>query len=390
MVPRADVVIIGAGIFGASAAFYIARDTNLKVALVEKSLPGAGSTGRSAAIVRHNYSTDLMVRSALESQKRFLNFEKEVGGPVEFVKNSYLGVVSEGKSSALQTIVERMEKYKINAKFLTPKEIKERFPFINVGDIAGGIHNLDAGYVYDPQQPLSHYVKYAQKHGAEVYSKTKVIAIRTQDKAVKSVVTDKGEVRTDYVINATGPWAREVGRMVGLDIPVESQRQQLVDLKPKVDWPLTRPTISDHEQQIYIRPMKGGIAHCGGHYYGKECDPDNYNEGADQGFIESVSRRLVHRVPELKDASVAKSYSGLYENTADTYPIVGESEDVKGFINCAGWSGHGFKHGPYFGKLLKELVEKGRTSIDISDLSLERFKTGQLVKTAYGVKAPYG
>ena len=390
MITKADVVIIGAGIFGVSAAFYLARDTNLEVALIEKSQPGAGASGRSASIVRHNYSTDIMIKSAIESQRIFKNFESEVGEPIEFVTNSYLGVVSTMKHDALRGIVERVKTFGINAKLLSPEEIREQHPYVNTDEITAAIHNLDAGYVYDPQIPISVYVKQAEKHGAKAYNDTKVTGIRTRDGAVKSVVTNKGEIETDYVLNVTGPWAREVGRMVGLDIPVESQRQQLVEILPSPEWPLTRPTFSDHEQLTYIRPMKGGIAHCGGHYFGAECDPDNYNEGVDQEFTTDVLNRLTLKVPSLKDAKIVRGYSGLYENTPDTYPIVGESEEVKRFINCVGWSGHGYKHGPMFGILLKELIQTGKTSLDISQLSLERFKTGQLVKTAYGVNAPYG
>ncbi|MDA4123331.1 MAG: FAD-binding oxidoreductase [Thaumarchaeota archaeon] len=390
MIDHADVVIIGAGIFGVSAAFYIARDTKLSVALIEKNTQGSGSSGRSASVVRHNYSTDLLAESALRSQKIFENFEKEVGEPVEFVKNGYLAVVSEEKSGGLKTIVERMKRFSVNVNFLSPGEISAKYPFMSVEGVNAGIENLDAGYVYDPQVPVDLYTRYAQKSGAKYYDRTRVTGIKTSEGRVRSVVTDRGEIRTDLVINASGPWAKEVGKMVGLDIPVESQRQQLVDLLPAKPWELTKPTISDHDMQVYVRPMKGGIAHVGGHYFGAPCDPDHYNTGADKEFIESVTEKISKRVPVLKGAKVMKGYSGLYENTQDTYPIVGESSEVKGFVNCVGWSGHGFKHGPVFGILLKELVETGRTSIDISSLRLERFEQHQLVNRAYNVSAPYG
>jgi sarcosine oxidase, subunit beta len=390
MIERADVVIIGAGIFGVSAAFYIARDTKLKVALVEKSTAGAGSSGRSASVVRHNYSTDLLAESALRSQKIFERFESEVGEPIEFIKNTYLAVVSQEKSKALLTIVERMKKYSVDVKYLSPEEIGHRYPFINLEGVSAGILNLDAGYVYDPQAPIDLYAKYSQKHGASYYPETSVTGIKTSGGAVRSVVTDKGEILADYVINTAGPWASRIGGMVGVDIPVESQRQQLVDLLPVKPWALSTPTISDHDLQVYIRPMKGGIAHVGGHYFGEKCDPDNYDEGVDEEFVKSVTERVTMRVPILKGAKFVRGYSGLYENTADTYPIVGETSELKGFINCVGWSGHGFKHGPTFGILLRELVGTGKTSLDISQLRLERFREKKLVERAYNVSAPYG
>ena len=103
-----------------------------------------------------------------------------------------------------------------------------------------------------------------------------------------------------------------------------------------------------------------------------------------------MTRKATFRVPQLKGATVVRGFSSLYDNTPDVYPIVGESDQVKGFYNCLGWSGHGFKHGPMFGILMKELVATGKTSLDLGIVSLNRFKTGKLIVSAEGVKAPFG
>ena len=95
------------------------------------------------------------------------------------------------------------------------------------------------------------------------------------------MVTDKGEIRTSKVLNTAGPWGKKVAAMVGIDLPIEVQRQQLVDVKPTQPWPLDRTTVADHVQRLYIIPRKDGMAHIGGHYSGKNADPDNYNEQAD-------------------------------------------------------------------------------------------------------------
>ena len=394
MIDEIDVGIIGSGIFGVSTAFHIARDTNLNVALFEKhdenTWLDAGSSGRSASIVRHNYSTDLMIKSAVESHNIFKNFETEVGEPIDFINNSYLGIVADKKLDALKNIIKRVQSFGINAVFLSPEELKEKHPWLNVDEVTGAIHNLDASYVYDPQEPLNIYSKQAKKFGAKFYYNTKVTGIKTSNNSVKSILTDKGEIKVNYIINCTGPWASEIGKMINVDIPVIAQRQQLVDVLPDKKWGLSNPTFSDHEQQVYVRPMRGGIAHCGGHYFGSECNPDEYNQGVDDGFISDVMKKISLRIPSLKGAKIVKGFSGLYENTSDTYPIVGEMEELSGFINCVGWSGHGYKHGPMFGILLKELIETGKTSLDIDFLGLKRFETGKLIKTAYGVNAPYG
>jgi glycine/D-amino acid oxidase-like deaminating enzyme len=170
--------------------------------------------------------------------------------------------------------------------------------------------------------------------------------------------------------------------MVGLDFPIQPVRQQLIDFTIPGGWPITRPTVSDRKNITYLKPSGGGIAHTGGHYFGRPCDPDNFDQGIDEEFRKDVTPKLESRFPELKQGKIAAGFSGLYEDTPDKMPLVGETE-VKGFIVCAGWSGHGFKHGPFFGVLLKELIQNGKTSLDISAFDPGRFKSGKLITTEY-------
>ena len=250
MLPEADVVIIGGGIFGSSTAYYLSKETKLKVAVVEKESTGGASTGKSAAIVRHFYSTDLLVKTAIGSRKVYQNFESEVGEPLEYIHNTELVLSAQGE--AVNDFEGRLKRFGIDAKVIYPDEIRERFPFLNTDEVVCGLFDLDAGFVYSPLEAVSIYTRQAQKHGAKVYHDTRATGIKVEAGSVKAVTTDRGEIRTGVVVNAAGAWGRQVGGMVGLDLPIEPQRQQLVDLKVNGEWPLTRPTIADHVQRLYI------------------------------------------------------------------------------------------------------------------------------------------
>jgi sarcosine oxidase subunit beta len=391
MIEKVDVAILGGGIFGTSTAFYIARDTKLSVALFERTLIGSGSTGRSAGVVRHYYSTDLLIESAIASRKIFEDFKESVGEHLDYVKNGYLTIDSGEPVKSSWSRVAEMTKKGLDADILSASELTDRFPFVRMEDDEVAIIDKGAGFVVNPPDAARIYARQAEKHGAKIYEMTPVTGIGVRGGAVGSVKTPKGEIAASHVVNASGPWARQVGKMVGLDIPIEAERVLLLDLKPPEPWPLSRPTISDRKYYTYIKPAKNGIAHIGGHYYGQECDPSNYSDGADPEFIQDIIPKLTERCPELAKATISAGYAGPYENTADRYPLVGESEELKGFITIAGWSGHGFKHGPMFGMLMKELIETGSTSLDISILKPERFKAGKPVDTPYArVRAPYG
>jgi glycine/D-amino acid oxidase-like deaminating enzyme len=168
MLTEADVVVIGGGIFGSSTAFYLSKETKLKVVVVEKEPIGGASSGKSAAIVRHFYSTDLLVKTALESRKIYQNFQAEVGEPLEFVHNTELVLSAQGE--AVNDFEGRLKRFGIDARMIYPEEIRQRFPFLDTDQVVCGLFDLDAGFVYSPLEAVSIYSRQAQKKGARVYN----------------------------------------------------------------------------------------------------------------------------------------------------------------------------------------------------------------------------
>jgi sarcosine oxidase subunit beta len=191
---------------------------------------------------------------------------------------------------------------------------------------------------------------------------------------VKGVVTRYGEVATPVVVNAAGPWAAQVGRMAGVDIPISPVRRQIVVTGPIAELPPDFPFVIDFARSLYFHREGPGIL------------TGMSNPDEPPGFDQSVDREweLVHletavkRLPVLERAGLASRWAGLYENSPDAHPILGRVAELEGFFCIGGFSGHGFQHGPACGLLLAEEILDGRAhTMDISALDLDRFREGR-------------
>jgi sarcosine oxidase subunit beta len=205
--------------------------------------------------------------------------------------------------------------------------------------------------------------------------------------SVKGVRTSKGDISTEVIVNAGGPWAHYFAKSAGIDAPIQVTREEEIIIESVDVGGPPKLAVSDMSKAIYYRPH-GKTHTLLGRGFPKDyeyVDPDHYKEAADTSFIEESSALFVQRMPAFENALFVNAYTGLYDVTPDWYPILGRVEEVKGFIMCAGFSGHGFKLGPAIGELMAEEIVDGKAqSIDISRFNLSRFRSGQLFKAAYG------
>jgi sarcosine oxidase subunit beta len=375
MEKTADIVIIGGGVIGVSIAYHLALKKPGKIILLEKGQLGEGSTGRCVGGIRLQFSTEINIRFSLESMKTFEHFEEEFGVDPEFRRIGYL---------FLGTTPQEMEVFKENVKLqhtfgipvelLGSQEIGKRWPYLRVDDLLGGTFCSRDGYA-GPSEVLTGFTKGARREGAKIYEMTEVLGISLKGDRVCGIRTKEGEISCHVVVNSAGPYASTVGDMAGVRIPVKPLRRQIFVTAPFRLSDQTIPLTIDFHRGWYFRREVDGFLLSGS----LDVEP-SFRTNVDYEAMAEASENAVYRVPALEKARIARGWAGLYEISPDNHAILGRVPEVNGFIVANGFSGHGFQHSPAVGRVIAELIVDGKAStIDISSLSIERFKKGALL-----------
>jgi sarcosine oxidase subunit beta len=380
-----DAVVIGAGINGASIAYNLVKRGYKNIAIVERSTIASGGTGKSAAIIRQHYSNDVLIRMVKRSRDVFEFFADEIGGSAGFVKTGYLFFVPDYVQDAFEKNIALQQKMGIHTKAISREESLEISPQIDPGDAAGIAYERDSGYA-NPQEATASYLEAAKSLGARFYPECPVQSIRVRNGKVTSVTTPQTEFSTAVIVNVSGPWANQIGRMVNISYPVQVTREQEVILRPQSQSDCPTLTVSDMCNSIYFHPLGQDLL--AGRGYPKEyeqVDPDRYSEGSDREFVQDTNTRVIRRIPTMVAAAIVNGYSGLYDVTPDWHPIISAHPEIEGFFSVVGFSGHGFKLAPAVGEAVSELIAEGSCeSPNLSVFSADRFAKGRAFKAAYG------
>jgi sarcosine oxidase subunit beta len=246
---------------------------------------------------------------------------------------------------------------------------------MNLEDVIAGTHNPKDGLV-DPNSVVMGYVSASQRLGARAYTQMEVTGIQVKGGKISEVVTNQGTIATPIVVNAAGPWAGLIGKMVEVDIPITPIRRQMLTTTPLPALPADFPFVLDFAKSLYFHREGQGLL--------TGMSNPNEKPGFDQNI--DVDWELTHleaaaaRLPLLENAGLASHWAGLYEVTPDAHPIFGKTP-IEGFLVCAGFSGHGFMHGPITGKIMAEIILDGKaTTLDVSMLDWDRFREGRLIR----------
>ena len=371
---HADVVIIGGGVIGTSAAYHLAKmGAQDIVVLEEESMPGMGSTGKCAGGIRQQFSTEVNIRLAMESVRFFENFGEELDADPEFRQNGYLFLATtEEEVTAFQQNVALQRSLGLKVEFLSPPEAKDLVPALNVEDVLLATYCPTDGYA-DPHSVLQGFAKGARRLGVEMCTDTEATAIELKAGKVRAVATNQGRIETPVVVDAAGPWLAIVGRMAGIELPVLPYRRQMFVTHPFPAIPDPVPMVIDFQPSFYFRKEGPGIL------MGMTDDeePPSFNTHVDWDFLAQVVEKAIHRAPILGQAGFMDGWGGLYAVTPDDNPILGPLPELEGFICAGGFSGHGFMLAPATGRAIAELILEGQPTVDISALSINRLREGR-------------
>jgi sarcosine oxidase subunit beta len=380
-----DVIIVGAGITGASTAYQLKKRGVGRVLLLERGQPASGGTGRSAAIVRQHYSTRLMTRLAHEAVGMFQAMKDELGQDGGYRRVGYAFLTPADALPASRRNVDLQRQVGVDTRFLDQDEIAAKMPWLNTDGVAGVVWESQGGYA-DPVRTTEAYVEAFRRLGGEVRLKTACRGLVRRGDRVEGVVTDEGEIAAGTVVNAAGPWAAKLAELAGIELTMRSLREQDTVWQWRPNRPMPECAISDAVDAIYLRPL-GERRVILGRGFPKpyvDCDPENYKQTADESFIAEVRERAELRFPTFQGATLVDSYSALYDVTPDWYPFTGPRAGLAGYCDASGGSGHGFKIAPAIGRELAAWIVDGRTADDFAGLSYDRVARKALFQGAYG------
>ena len=393
-----DVVVIGAGVTGASIGYQLAKHAEGRVAIVDARAPVGGISGRTFGQIRQHYSNELMVRIAQRGFHCIQNWDSEVGfGDPGYARFGYMLLVVEDQLDGLRYNIELGRSLGVDTRFVVGNEITDVEPLVNADGLAGGAYEPEGGYIDVTKMVLS-WLAAATAAGATVLAPVAVEGIMTSGGAVTGVSTAAGEIRAPTVVAATGAWARDLLDPLGVEVPVERRRLDMAVLSQDAGARALGTCITDGNSNLVIRPDMG--RHIVAVAYPPEMpaviDPLADASAADHAAHDvRLTAAIAQRLPSLTVASTVATTSGAYDVSPDYHPILGWASQiapVDGLYLAVGLSGHGLKLSPALGEIVAADVLSvdqvgDAPKIDTRALRPARFAEGDLMHLSYGPSA---
>lgn len=344
------------------------------VILIEKEREfGQGSTRGCAGGIRYQFASDINIRMSLLSLPMLEIFEEEHRQAIDLRQCGYLFLLTcPNDAKVFQNNVIKQRSLGVMTDWLDLDEVRRRLPDMKLNDVLAGTFHPKEGLA-DTNGVLMGYINSAKRLGVRTLTDAEVTNVTLQSGQVDTIHTTKGPISCKTVVNACGPWASQVGRMVGLSLPISPLQRQWMTTTPIPEVAPDFPFVVDFARSLYFHREGDGLLT-------GMSNPDeqpSFDQNIDHVWELTHTHEAAARFPLLEHAGIVARVAGLYEVTPDAHPIIGKTS-VEGFYVAAGFSGHGFMHSPVTGILIAEEILDGQaTTLDISTLDLTRFSVGK-------------
>ena len=379
---HARVVVVGAGAIGLAVALQLCRSGVDRVVVIDRNASaGMGSTSRANGGVRAQFTTSVNIAFSQFTIEKLRALHEQTGGQVGFRGVGYLFLTgTDSGEIALRRAWELQRSLGVDVRWLSAAEVVALAPCVSVDGLAAATFCAGDGII-DPHGVVSALCQEARRLGAAYMFDTEVLDL-AGDGDGATVRTSAGDVHADFVVNAAGPFARDLAARAGVELPVTPRKRNLACTEPVSGFPAAIPMCVDADTGVLIRREGAGFL-IG---FSDPTDPPSTDSAFDPAFLDAIAARVGNRFPFLEDVPISprKCWAGLYPETADHHAIVGATAYMPWFIQCAGFGGHGIMHSIAAGQAVTEIVTTGRcTTFDLHPLRLSRFaESGGAVETA--------
>lgn len=378
----ADVIIIGAGVQGASLAFHLAQ-RGVKALILEKNFVGAGATGRSSGMVRMHYDVRQDSELAWVSFGFFRNWTEIVGGESGFTRTGFLQIVGREYEDTLRLNTAMNQEIGIPTFLISADDVKRLAPSFVTDDFDIAAYEPESGYA-DPSATTVSLINAAKSKGTRIIQDCAVTGMIIESGTVKGLNTSQGDFFAPVVVNAAGPWAQAINTLAGLEIPLTTWRHDTMFVGVSRDLGHNFPSVIDFPNEMYFRPETGNLMLVGledGNPLGDS--PDGDTDHALQGFVERAIDRICQRIPAMENSYLHTAHGGYDGITPDQHPLLGQAGPEGFYLQC-GLSGTGFKIAPASGLCMSELILDGEArAADISIYRPQRFAEGKEIEGNY-------
>jgi len=382
-----DVVVVGGGIIGTSIAYYLSK-LGRKVTLLERKGIASGTSGSCDGFMfLQTKRPGLSLEIALKSAELYTSLSEELDYDVHFRQDGGLILIeTEEQFDIMREIVKKQSALGLDVEIIDGEETRRREPAVSP-EILGSVYSPMDGHI-NPMSVTLGYTQAAKKLGAEFWQESPVVDVVLKNGKVDSVITEHCEIQTDWVVNACGVWATDIGRMINIEIPIIPRRGQILvtePLPPMFNHVMlcARYIVIKHNPELVKGSDDPGLA-LGVGFGVEQTDNGNllisnsrdfagYDNSTAPEVLKEIASYATRFIPSLKNIDIIRAYAGLRPFTSDGLPIIGPVDGVKGFVIAAGHEGDGIALAPVTGTMVSEYIVEGKSSIPLEAFNLRRF-----------------